>query len=96
MKMTITPALRLHKGEVKVLPMLVERYQARAGDWESGAIAFVASRSGLPCLILRGVTDLVNEQDGEAYGNIDVFHSNTEEVMLRLLQALPAWLRCFM
>jgi adenosylhomocysteine nucleosidase len=74
------------------LPMLRSRYQARAVDWESGAIAWVAARHHTRTLILRGVTDLVGEQGGEAYGKPEVFTSGTGEVMKRLLAALPRWL----
>jgi len=40
-------------------------YGAIAGDWESGAVAWVASKNETPCLILRGVTDLVGENYGQ-------------------------------
>lgn len=74
------------------LPMLTGQYDALAVDWESGAIAWVAQRNGLPCLILRGVTDLVGPQGGEADGQLEVFHDGTARVMPVLLNALPAWL----
>jgi adenosylhomocysteine nucleosidase len=74
------------------IPRLKAQYGAVAGDWESGAIAWVARRNGLPCLILRGVTDLVGEGGGEAYGNIAVFHENTAIIMRRLVESLPGWL----
>lgn len=83
------------------ISMLVERYGAVAADWESGAIAWVASRAaerlpGLRCLILRGVTDLVGESGGEAYGTPDFFNEGARQVMEPLLRALPHWLaRCF-
>jgi adenosylhomocysteine nucleosidase len=77
---------------VEDIPMLVEKYGAVAGDWESGAIAFVAARNGVPCLILRGVTDLVGSQGGEAYGNISLFEVATRRLLEGLIQALPAWL----
>lgn len=76
------------------IPMLVEQYQAAAADWESGAIAWVAARNHTRCLILRGVSDLVGEGGGEAYGDISVFHQGARAVMEPLLQALPAWLDC--
>ena len=45
---------------------------AIAEDWESGAIAWVAAKNHTRCLILRGVTDIVSENGGEAYdGNIE-------------------------
>ena len=74
------------------IPMLREKYGAVAGDWESGAIAWVAQKNSIPLLILRGVTDLVDQQGSEAYGNIDAFHSSTMQVMTDLLDQLPDWL----
>ena len=77
------------------IPMLVEKYGAVAADWESGAIAWVAKRNGVRCLILRGVTDLVGAGGGEAYDNIGLFHENTRKVMSELIDHLPDWLdRC--
>lgn len=72
---------------------LRKQYGAAAGDWESGAIAYVARRNGVRVLILRGVTDLVNPKGGEAYGNPDVFVRATQGVMTKLLDSLPAWLK---
>ncbi len=74
------------------IPMLVEKYGAVAADWESGAIAWVAKKNGVRCLILRGVTDLVSAEGGEAYGNIELFHERTQKIMNRLLEILPDWL----
>lgn len=74
------------------IPMLVEKYQAVAADWESGAIAWVAHKNKVNCLILRGVTDLVSAEGGEAYGNIGLFHENTKTVMKTLIEQLPDWL----
>ncbi len=74
------------------IPMLVEKYGAVAADWESGAIAWVAKKNGVRCLILRGITDLVSAEGGEAYGNIELFHENTRTIMRRLIEQLPEWL----
>ena len=74
------------------IPMLVEKYDAIAADWESGAIAWVAKKNGVRCLILRGVTDLVSASGGEAYGNIELFHERTREIMKGLIEQLPRWL----
>ena len=68
------------------------RFGAIAADWESGAIAHVAARNGVRCLILRGVTDLVSTDAGEAYGRPEVFVARTAEIMERLLDSLPGWL----
>lgn len=72
---------------------LRDQFHAVAADWESGAIAWVCTRNGMRCLILRGVSDLVGESGGEAYGSPEVFHNGTRQVMQLLLTALPAWLR---
>ena len=77
---------------VEDIPMLIEKYDAVAADWESGAIAWVAKKNGTRLLILRAVTDLVSEDGGEAYGNIELFHTRTKEVMKLLFDQLPKWL----
>jgi adenosylhomocysteine nucleosidase len=77
---------------VEDIPMLVEKYGAVAADWESGAIAWVAGRNGVRCLILRGVSDLVGAGGGEAYGSIEIFHERTQAVMADLIRRLPDWL----
>lgn len=74
------------------IPALVEKYGAIAADWESAAIAWVAAKNNTRCLILRGVSDLVGEAGGEAYGNIDLFHTRTHLIMQILFQQLPNWL----
>jgi adenosylhomocysteine nucleosidase len=71
--------------------MLIKKYNAVAADWESGAIAWVAQRNGVRCLILRGVSDLVNPATGEAYGNYDLFSQRTKEIMRKLLEWIPLW-----
>ena len=92
------PVLRslLVSGDRDLVPdqvgHLVDEFGAVAGDWESGAIAWVASRNQQPCLILRVVTDLVGGEGGEAYGNMDVFVGNTNRYLGPLVDALPAWL----
>ncbi len=77
---------------VEDLPNLITRYHAVAGDWESGAIAYVAVHNQVRLLILRGVTDLVGSHGGDAYGNWDFYQQATNEIMGELLQALPDWL----
>ncbi len=73
------------------IPALIKKYNAVAADWESGAIAWVAKKNAVKCLILRGVTDLVNPESGEAYGNYDLFSLRTKEVMRKLFEQLPKW-----
>ena len=74
------------------IPMLIEKYNAVAADWESGAIAWVAKKNKMRLLILRAVTDLVGGDGGEAYGNIELFHERTKIVMKALIEQLPDWL----
>ena len=74
------------------IPTLQKTYGAVAADWESGAIAYVAHANAVPALILRGVSDLVGEAGGEAYGNEAVFEEGTGLVMGKLLDQLPFWI----
>jgi adenosylhomocysteine nucleosidase len=87
---------RLVSGDRDLLPEDIQRLQAEygavAGDWESGAIAWVAARNQLPCLILRGVTDLVSPQGGEAYGQLGLFQQRAAALMAQLVHQLPDWI----
>jgi adenosylhomocysteine nucleosidase len=65
---------------------------AVAGDWESGALAWVAKKNNARLLILRGVSDLVNEEAGEAYDNLSLFEERTKGIMKKLFDQLPDWL----
>jgi adenosylhomocysteine nucleosidase len=79
----------------EMIPLLVEQFNASASDWESGAIAWVAAKNEVPCLILRGVSDLVDEEVGEAYADGgQMFAERADAVMEFLLRALPDWLDC--
>jgi adenosylhomocysteine nucleosidase len=88
---------RLVSGDRDILPSdirtLRERYGAVAADWESGAIAWVATRNQTQCLILRAVSDMVGEgEGGEAYGNYELFQERTNDMMHRMLESLPRWI----
>ncbi len=72
---------------------LVQRYGALAVDWESGAIAWVASRNQKRVAIVRGVTDVVSASGSPAYGNEAYFAEATSKVMTALLDTLPDWVR---
>ncbi len=75
------------------IPHLKAEFGAMAGDWESGAIAWVTARNSTRCLILRGVTDLVGPSGGEAYaGNLQVFVEGTRRVFEKVLPHLPQWI----
>ena len=65
---------------------------AIAADWESAALAWVAQKNNARLLILRGVSDMVNEDGGEAYNNIEVFNERAREIMEKLIKQLPDWL----
>jgi adenosylhomocysteine nucleosidase len=65
---------------------------AIAGDWESGALAWVANKNNARLLILRGVSDLVSEHAGEAYDNLAMFEARAKVVMEKLFVQLPDWL----
>lgn len=73
---------------------LVAEYAAIAADWESGAIAWVCQSNRVNCLILRGVSDLVSVDGGEAYGNIDLFRQSSTEIIQGLLDHLEKWVAC--
>jgi len=75
------------------IPVLQKKFGALAGDWETGAIAFIAKRNNVPCLILRAVSDIVGVRGGEAYGNIEIYEKRTRTIMVRLMERLPAWVR---
>ncbi len=74
------------------IPDLAHRYGVIAGDWESGAIAWVAVRQGVRLLILRAVSDVVGESGSAAYGDLSYFQRSTAEIMPRLVAQLPDWL----
>lgn len=65
---------------------------ALAADWESASLAWVAQKNNSRLLILRMVSDLVSEQGGEAYGDIDVFNERARVIMRQLFGQLPDWL----
>lgn len=65
---------------------------AVAADWESAAFAWVANRHNARLLILRSVSDMVSEQGGEAYNNIELFNQRAAQVMKQLFEQLPDWL----
>ena len=89
----------LVSGDRDLIPMeipdLKANYGAIAGDWESGAIAFVAQKNKTKLLILRGVSDVVTDSGGEVYGNIDMYKIYAREVMEKLVEILPSWLSPF-
>jgi adenosylhomocysteine nucleosidase len=71
---------------------LENRYRPSVVDWESGGIAWVAKRNGIPLLIIRGVTDLVSPDAAEAVGNLSLFRENARRVMENLIRELPKYI----
>ncbi|MCD6360956.1 MAG: 5'-methylthioadenosine/S-adenosylhomocysteine nucleosidase [Armatimonadetes bacterium] len=77
----------------EAVPQLYEKFGAKVGDWESAAIAFVCRRNNTRLLILRGVSDLVGPDGGEAYDGTKVkWLEAADRIMRRLLSSLPDWL----
>jgi adenosylhomocysteine nucleosidase len=75
------------------IPLLRRVYQAIAVDWESGAIARVASRNEKRVLILRSVSDLVSEEiNSETYGRPELFGDSARTIILHLFGVLPMWI----
>ena len=68
------------------IPMLIEKYAAFAADWETASIAWVAQKNGSRLLVLRGVSDLVSVNGGEAYGDIALFHERANEIISSLIK----------
>lgn len=75
------------------IPMLIDKWSALVGDWESGGIAFVCRRNNVKLLILRGVSDLVGLDGGDAYdGTIVIWSKAANRIIKYLLASIPNWL----
>lgn len=72
------------------LPALAQKYGASVGDWESGAIAWVATREHVPVMILRAVTDLVDASGDATYGDAAAWQRETAHAMAALVDLLAA------
>jgi len=72
---------------------LLQSKGAIAADWESASLAWVAKKNNARLLILRAVSDIVGEEGGEAYDNIEIFNERAKEIMKQLIDQLPAWLK---
>jgi adenosylhomocysteine nucleosidase len=73
------------------IPFLISK-GAIAADWESAALAWVAQKNDVRLLILRAVSDIVSEQGGEVYDNIEIFNERAKRIMRQLVEQLPDWL----
>ncbi|MCX6244648.1 MAG: hypothetical protein NTU98_08075 [Bacteroidetes bacterium] len=73
---------------------LYNKYGAIVGDWESGAIAWVAARNGQRLLILRGVSDLVGLDGGDIYGKPEpIVREGVKSVMQNLIKIIEKFIR---
>lgn len=70
------------------VPGLIKKYAAMAADWESASIAHIAKLNRVPVLILRGVSDLISEQNAEMYGDADLYEMRVEDVMKKLMKII--------
>jgi adenosylhomocysteine nucleosidase len=71
----------------------LQSHGAIAADWESAALAWVARKNNTRLLILRMVSDLVSDEGGEAYDNIEIFNERAKAIMKQLVEQLPEWLK---
>jgi adenosylhomocysteine nucleosidase len=74
------------------------RFHAGVGDWESGAIAWIATRNHVPVLILRGVSDVIDHAGADpTYHAVEVWQQASIAVMATLIsllgEALPELMR---
>jgi adenosylhomocysteine nucleosidase len=80
------------------VPDLIRRFDAVAADWESAAIAYVASRRRTRVLIIRTVSDLTNNERGEVIGALPRYQSEAAKIMRSLLvqcsELVPYVRRC--
>jgi adenosylhomocysteine nucleosidase len=70
------------------LPKLAATYRASYGDWESGAIAYVAAHNRVPLYILRSVTDVVSATQNPTAGNLELWQAATVTAMAQLIALL--------
>jgi adenosylhomocysteine nucleosidase len=66
-----------------------DRFPALAADWESGAVAKVCALNGIPCAILKGVSDL---PEAAVAQQLERYYTNTPRVMERVWQILEQYL----
>ncbi len=75
-----------------IIPRLIERYGAEAGDWESGAIAYIGHNMNMQrCLIVRGVSDVVDASKAGLSSDEEI-RAGTRTVMRNLITDLPRWI----
>lgn len=75
------------------IPYLIEKFSAVAADWESGAIAWVAGKNQIRCLILRVVSDVVSPEGSPAYNSYEYFTQASKTYIPPIIESLPLWLQ---
>ena len=81
-----------HDLIMEEIPALKENYEAIAGDWEPGAISYIAVKNKTSLLFLRGVSDLISETAGEAYEDSGIIEDNAYSILQSMISTLPACL----
>jgi adenosylhomocysteine nucleosidase len=90
-RVTVGPLISADRDLIaKELPALAAKYHASAGDWESGAIAWIAGKNKTPVLILRAVTDLVDATGDATYGNVAAWQQQSITAMASLVDLFSA------
>lgn len=84
-----------HDISPQELSYLKKEYKAIAGDWESGAIAFIANINKTEILILRIVSDLVGVKGSDFYNNTDKWQLGCKDTMEILLKMIPQVIECY-
>jgi adenosylhomocysteine nucleosidase len=70
-------------------PVLQAKYRVSVGDWESGAIAWVAAHNSTPVIILRGVTDVIDAAGhNPTYDALEEWQRRSVAVMTSLVSLL--------
>ena len=67
------------------LAHLRDHFHGVVGDWESGAIAWVATRNHTPVIVVRGVTDLVGDQGSVTYGSTQTWEQRAAQIMAQMI-----------
>lgn len=75
--------------------LLRDKFGVSAADWESAPIAWVAQANAVKCLILRGVSDLVHPTASETDSNVQLWLERTRQIMQKLIDDLPFYLKQF-
>lgn len=75
--------------------LLSETFKVPAADWESAPIAWVARKNETPCLILRGVSDIVKATSSESDNNLSLWQDRTRAIMQKIIADLPFYLEKF-